>query len=397
MLSAERAPTAYALPAYAPPADALPAYAPPAYAPPDAGRVPNAPSGPLLVRALRGEPVPRPPVWIMRQAGRYLPEYQAVRARRDGFLDMIRTPEVAAELTLHPVRRFGVDAAIVFSDILVVPEAMGLTLSVDDGAGPRLHDPVRSAADLARLRSVDPARDLGYVLDALRATRAGLPHTTALVGFGGGPWTLAAYMLEGVGGRGFTAAKRALREQPATVHALLARLADAVGDFLVAQAAAGAEVVQLFESWAGALGPADFAEFALPYLARAARRAAAAGVPVVVFAPDAWAHAEAIARATGATALGADWHVAAADARRDADRIGVAVQGNLDPTCLFGRAEAVRARTRAMLGALAGGRDGVSRGYVANLGHGILPETPVRNVAAFVETVQGWTTRQEAA
>jgi uroporphyrinogen decarboxylase len=325
----------------------------------------------------------------MRQAGRYLPEYQAVRARHE-FLDMVRTPELAAEITLQPVRRFGVDAAIVFSDILVVPEAMGLTLSVDDGVGPRLHDPVRADADLARLRPVDPARDLAYVLDALRATRTRLPLETALIGFGGAPWTLAAYMLEGVGGRGFHVAKRALRERPGLVHALLGRLADAVGDFLVAQAAAGAQAVQLFESCAGALGPADFAEFSLPYLARAARRAAAGGVPVIVFAPDAWAHADAIAGATGAAALGADWHVAPADARRDADRLGVAVQGNLDPTCLYGPADAVRARTRAVLGALAGARGGASRGHVANLGHGILPDTPVANVAAFVETVQGW-------
>jgi uroporphyrinogen decarboxylase len=248
---------------------------------------------------------------------------------------------------------------------------------------------VRTDADLARLAPVDPARDLGYVLDALRATRAGLPRETALIGFAGAPWTLAAYMLEGIGGRGFNVAKRALRERPAMVHALLGRLADAVGDFLVAQVAAGAQAVQLFESWAGALGPADFAEFALPYLARAARRAAEAGAPVIVFAPDGWQHAEAIARATGAAALGASWHERAVDARRDADRLGVAVQGNLDPTCLYGPAAAVRARTGAMLAAFAAGPLG-SRGHVANLGHGILPDTPVANVAAFVETVQGW-------
>lgn len=365
-------------------ADDARAYAPPA-----------APADPLLVRALRREPVGRPPVWIMRQAGRYLPEYQAVRARAS-FLEMVRTPELAAEITLQPVRRFGVDAAIVFSDILVVPEAMGLTLSVEDGVGPRLHDPVRTDADLARLAEVDAERDLGYVLDALRATRAELSPDTALIGFAGAPWTLAAYMLEGVGGRGFHTAKRALRERPALVHALLARLADAAGDFLVAQVAAGAQAVQLFESWAGALGPADFAEFALPYLARAARRAAEAGAPVIVFAPEAWGHAEAIARLTGAAALGADWRVRAADARREADRLGVAVQGNLDPTHLYGPADAVRARTGAMLAAFGAGQ-ACSRGHVANLGHGILPDTPVDNVAAFVETVQTWPTERRNA
>ncbi len=365
-------------------ADAV-AYAPPAGPAADAPR----PADPLLVRALRRERVDRPPVWMMRQAGRYLPEYQAVRARRAGFLDMVRTPEVAAELTLQPVRRFGVDAAIVFSDILVVPEAMGLALTVDDRTGPRLHDPVRADGDLARLRPVDPERDLGYVLDALRATRAGLGAGTALVGFAGAPWTLAAYAIEGATVRGFPAAKRLLRERPALAHALLGRLADAVGDFLVAQARAGAQVLQLFESWAGALGPADFGEFALPYLARAARRAAESGVPVVVFAPEAWAHAGAVARLPGVDALGACWRVRPADARRDAAALGVAVQGNLDPTALYGPARDVRARTRAMLAEFAAGPD-APRGYIANLGHGILPDTPPANVAAFVETVQGW-------
>ena len=366
---------------------AAPAARTPAYAPP----APRA-AEPLLVRALRGEPVERPPVWLMRQAGRYLPEYQAVRARRAGFLDMVRTPEVAAEITLQPVRRFGVDAAIVFSDILVVPEAMGLALTVDDRTGPRFDAPVRTAADLARLGPVDPERDLGYALDALRATRAGLGRDTALIGFAGAPWTLAAYMLEGTTTRGFHAAKRALRERPAFVHALLGRLADVVGDFLVAQAAAGAQALQLFESCGGALGPADFAEFALPYLGRAARRAAAAGVPVVVFAPELWAHAGAIAAATGADALGACWRVDAAEARADAARLGVAVQGNLDPAALYGPPDAVRARTRAVLAAFAG-----APGYVANLGHGVLPDTPVECVAAFVETVQGWTSQENAA
>jgi uroporphyrinogen decarboxylase len=352
---------------------------------------------PLLVRVLRGDAVERPPVWMMRQAGRYLPEYREVRARRAGFVDMVRTPEVAAEITLQPVRRFGVDAAIVFSDILVVPEAMGLGLTVDDRTGPRLHDPVRDEAALGRLRPVDPERDLAYVLDALRATRAGLGRDTALIGFAGGPWTLAAYMLEGVTARGFPTAKRALRERPALVHALLDRLADAVGDFLVAQAAAGAQVLQLFESWGGALGPDDFSEFALPYLARAARRAAVAGVPVIVFAPERWSHAAELAGATGATALGACWHVRAADARRDADRLGVVVQGNLDPTALYGPEPLVRARTRAMLTAFAGADPAPTRGYIANLGHGILPDVPVANVAAFVETVQGWTVHERTA
>ncbi|MDF1501842.1 uroporphyrinogen decarboxylase [Roseisolibacter sp. H3M3-2] len=338
---------------------------------------------PLLLRALRREPVERPPVWLMRQAGRYLPEFRAVRARAD-FLTMVRTPDLAVEVTLQPVRRYGVDAAIVFSDILVIPDAMGMRLTVEESVGPVLHDPVRSMADVRRLLPVDPAADLAYHLTTLRETRRALDPGTALIGFAGAPWTLAAYMLEGSGGRQFAVAKRMLTERPDVAHALLARLADAVGDFLVAQVAAGAQAVQLFDSWAGALGPDDFARFALPYLARAARRAAEAGAPVIVFAPGAWMHAEAIAAATQPAALGADWHVRPDEARRLADRMRVAVQGNLDPCHLYGDAATVRRRTRAMLRGLHGA------GHVANLGHGVLPDTPVENVGAFIETVQQW-------
>ena len=350
---------------------------------PDAHRAPGAAGAPLLLRALRRQPVERPPVWLMRQAGRYLPEYQAIRARSD-FLSMVRTPELAAEITLQPVRRFGVDAAIVFSDILVIPDAMGVRVTIDEAVGPRIHDPVREAADVARLRPIEPAHDLAYHLETLRLVRRALDPDTALLGFAGAPWTLAAYMIEGSGGKQFTTAKRLLTERPAVAHALLGRLADAVGDFLVAQVRAGAQAVQLFDSWAGSLGPDDFARFALPYLARAARRAASAGAPVIVFAPGAWAHAEAIVAATQSDAIGADWHVRPEDARRLGDRMRVAVQGNLDPCHLFGDPATVRRRTAAMLRGLHG------VGHVANLGHGVLPGTPVANVAAFVDTVQSW-------
>jgi uroporphyrinogen decarboxylase len=338
---------------------------------------------PLFLRAVRREPVPRPPVWIMRQAGRYLPEYRATRARSD-FLTMVRTPELAVEVTLQPIARYGFDASIIFSDILVVPAAMGMHLTVEDGAGPVLHDPVRDAADLARLRPYETETELRYLLDAVALARRELPAHVPLIGFAGAPWTLAAYMVEGHGGKGFTKAKRLLAERPDLAHALLERLADAVGALLVAQVRAGAQAVQLFESWGDALGPDDFRAFALPYLARAARAAAATGVPVTVFAPGAWRHADAIADVTGATVLGVDWRTPGAEARALADRRGLAIQGNLDPTHLFGTPEAVRRRTLAMLEALDG------RGYVANLGHGVLPETPVENVAAFVETIQGW-------
>ena len=338
---------------------------------------------PLLLRALRREVVERPPVWLMRQAGRYLPEYQAIRRRAD-FLTMVRTPELAAEITLQPVRRFGVDAAIVFSDILVIPDAMGVRVTIDEAVGPRIDDPIRESADLTRLRTITPEHDLAYHLETLRLVRRALDPNTALIGFAGAPWTLAAYMIEGSGGRQFATAKRLLTERPAVAHALLGKLADAVGDFLIAQVRAGAQAVQLFDSWAGALGPDDFARFALPYLARAARRAASAGAHVIVFAPGAWPHAEAIVAATQPDAIGADWHVRPEDARRLGDRMRVAVQGNLDPCHLFGDEGTVRRRTTAMLRGLHG------VGHVANLGHGVLPETPVANVAAFVDTVQSW-------
>ena len=211
----------------------------------------------LFLRACRREPVERPPVWMMRQAGRYLPEYRAVRERAD-FLTMVGTPELAVEVTLQPVDILGVDAAIIFSDILVIPQAMGMELSVDEGIGPRFHQPLRTPADFDRLRDPVPERDLGYVLDALRLARRELAGRVPLIGFAGAPWTLMSYMVEGQGSKSFTYAKRLLVQEPARAHALLAHLAQAVGAFLVAQVRAGAQAVQLFDSWASALGPRDF-------------------------------------------------------------------------------------------------------------------------------------------
>lgn len=339
-----------------------------------------------FLRACRREPVDRPPVWMMRQAGRYLPEYRAVRARFD-FLTMCRTPELATEVTLQPVRLLAVDAAIIFSDILVVPDAMGMALSVDEGVGPQFGRPVRAMSDLAWLRDVEPEDGLRYHLDALRLTRRELGGHVPLIGFAGAPWTLFAYMTEGRGSKTFSIAKRLLFADAAFAHALLARLADNVGRFLVAQAAAGAQAVQLFDSWAGALAPREFREFALPYLARAAAIARTAGVPVICFAPGAgWALAE-IADATGCDVIGVDWQTDAAWARGVADAASRGLQGNLDPTLLYAHEHEIRARTEAMLSALDG------PGYIANLGHGILPDIPVAHARAFVETVQAWRSR----
>jgi len=300
---------------------------------------------------------------------------------------MCRTPELAVEVTMQPVDLLGVDAAIIFSDILVVPNAMGMDLSVDDGVGPWFSDPVRSLADLARLRDVDPHDGLAAHLDALRLARRALDGRVPLIGFAGAPWTLFAYMVEGRGTKTFSVAKRALFADPLFAHSALARLADNVGRFLVAQAEAGAQALQVFDSWSGALAPREYREFALPYLARAVGIARSAGVPVICFAPGAgWALGE-LADATHCDALGVDWHTDGSWARGIADATGCAFQGNLDPSALHADPTEIRARTEAMLGAMDG------PGYIANLGHGILPDIPVDHARAFIETVHAWDSR----
>lgn len=340
----------------------------------------------LFLRACRREPVERPPVWMMRQAGRYLPEYRAVRERVD-FLTLVRTPELAVEVTRQPVDILGVDAAIIFSDILVVPQAMGMRLSVEDGNGPRFHNPLRTPADFQRLRDIIAEDSLSYVLQGLRLAREELAGRVPLIGFAGAPWTLMSYMVEGTGSKSFSHAKRLLLEDPSRAHALLSRLAQAVGSFLVAQVRAGAQAVQLFDSWSGALGPSDFREFALPYVAEAARTARTAGVPVIVFSPGCGWALEEIARATGADVIGVDWQTDAAEARRRLPVSEVALQGNLDPCWLYGSPAQIRERTHRMLDAFGG------RGHIANLGHGILPDVPVAHARAFVDAVREWRVR----
>jgi uroporphyrinogen decarboxylase len=344
------------------------------------------PGNDLFLRACRRQPVERPPVWIMRQAGRYLPEYRAVRQRAD-FLTMVRTPELAVEVTLQPVDRLNVDAAIIFSDILVVPQAMGMRLSVDDGVGPRFHQPLRIPADFQRLREVRAEDALSYVLDALRMARKELDGRVPLIGFAGGPWTLLSYMIEGGGSKTFSYAKRLLVEDPSLAHRMLAQLARVVGEFLVAQVKAGAQAVQIFDSWAGALAPADFTAFALPYLREAARLAGSVGAPVVVFAPGAGWALEQIAQESGADVVGVDWQTDAAEARRRLPDSKVALQGNLDPCWLYAAPSMIRERTHRMLDAFGG------KGHIANLGHGILPDVPVDHAKAFVDAVREWQPR----
>ncbi len=338
----------------------------------------------LFLRACRREPVTRPPVWMMRQAGRYLPEYRAVRQRAD-FLTMVRTPELAVEVTLQPVDVLGVDAAIIFSDILVIPQAMGMALTVEDGIGPRFLQPLRSSSDFEALTDVSPEDGLSYVLDALQLARRELSGRVPLIGFAGGPWTLMSYMIEGGGSKSFSMAKRLLVEDPVRAHALLGRLATTVGEFLAAQVRAGAQAVQIFDSWAGALGPQDFREFALPYLRQATKIARGSGAPVIVFAPgSAWALEE-IANVTEADVIGVDWQTDAAAARKRLPATRVALQGNLDPCWLYATPATIRERTQCMLADFGG------RGHIANLGHGILPDVPVEHARAFVDAVKEWT------
>lgn len=336
-----------------------------------------------LLRACRREATDRPPVWMMRQAGRYLPQYRAVRAGSD-FLSMVRTPELAAEVTIQPVDLMHVDAAIIFSDILVVPNAMGMTLRVDEGVGPRFDSPLRSPGSLESLRKVTPQEDIKYTLDAIRLVKRELRDRVPVIGFAGAPWTLAAYMIEGGGSKDFQHAKRAMLAEPAFMHELLDRLAEEVGAFLLAQVEAGADVLQLFDSWAGSLTPEDYRTFALPALARAATIARTSGVPLIVFPHGAPLLLEEVAVATNADVIGADWRIDPAEARRIADKLDIAVQGNLDPSVLYGSPSVIRERTLAML------RDFAGPGHIANLGHGIFPDVPVPHAAAFIDTVREW-------
>ncbi|MFA5257368.1 MAG: uroporphyrinogen decarboxylase [Opitutales bacterium] len=327
----------------------------------------------------------RPPLWIMRQAGRYLPEYREMRAAHS-FREMVRTPELAAEVTLQPMRRFGFDAAIVFSDILVVPEAMGLPYELKEGEGIGMAFALESAAQVAALVADAGAlrERLAYVGDALRIARRELGDSTALLGFAGSPWTLACYMVEGGGARGgdFTKARRMFYEQPALFRALMDKLSDAVSAHLNLQIEAGADAVQIFDSWAAACPGAHYEQMSLRWIARIISRLPP-DVPVILFAKGMAAHCDALA-ATGAQVLGLDWNAGLSDvaARLPAD---MAVQGNLDPTLLEGDPKLVRAEAVALMQSM---RE--RPGHIVNLGHGIRPAARIDAVEALVDAVRGF-------
>jgi uroporphyrinogen decarboxylase len=337
-----------------------------------------------FLRALRCEPVDCTPVWLMRQAGRYLPEYRATRAQAGSFMQLCTNPELACEVTLQPLRRFALDAAILFSDILTIPDAMGLGLHFAEGEGPKFRSPVRSAADVERIGVPDPEQELRYVMDAVRTIRRELDGRVPLIGFAGSPWTLACYMVQGEGSSNFAQPKAMLWNEPALMHRLLDTIARSVASYLAAQAAAGAQALMVFDTWGGLLAPAQFQEFSLRYLAQIASAlksdAATKDVPLILFSKGANGHLPGLA-ATGCNALGVDWTIDLSSARA---LVGdhIALQGNLDPAALQASPEAIRREVGRVLAS-----HGPGPGHIFNLGHGITPDVKPEHVGALVDAV----------
>ncbi len=337
-----------------------------------------------LIRALLRQPVDVTPVWMMRQAGRYLPEYLKVRKQAGSFMDLCTNPELACQVTMQPLERFPLDAAILFSDILTIPDAMGLGLYFETGEGPRFKKPVRTAADVKALGVPDPETELRYVMDAVRLIRQTLDNRLPLIGFSGSPWTLATYMVEGSSTKNFSHVKGMLYSEPQLLHRMLATVARSVTSYLNAQIAAGAQAVMIFDTWGGVLTPDDYRDFSLQYMQQIVsgltREADGLQVPVVLFTKGGCQWLEAMAD-TGADALGIDWSTDLAMARK---RVGdrVALQGNLDPAVLYARPEIIREKVAAVLA-----RFGKGSGHVFNLGHGITPDVDPEHAGALVNAV----------
>lgn len=342
------------------------------------------PKNDVFLRALLGEPTPYTPVWIMRQAGRYLPEYNQTRARAGSFLDLCKSPDFATEVTLQPLARFPLDAAILFSDILTIPDAMGLGLYFAEGEGPRFERPLRDERDIRELSAPDPTTQLRYVLDAVAQIRKALAGSVPLLGFSGSPFTLACYMIEGRGGGDFLETRKMLYERPELMHHILEINARAVTDYLNAQIEAGVQAVMIFDSWGGVLAGEAFHEFSLRYIERVCaqlrREREGQKIPRIVFTKGGGLWLESLAQC-GADALGLDWTVDIGTARaRVGDR--VALQGNLDPAVLLATPEVIRREAAKILAGY-----GYGNGHVFNLGHGISQFTPPENVAALVDAV----------
>ena len=337
-----------------------------------------------ILRALARQPVDKTPVWMMRQAGRYLPEYRQVRGQAGDFMSLCKNTELACEVTLQPLERFELDAAILFSDILTIPDAMGLGLYFAEGEGPKFHKPLRSEADIDQLEVINTAVDLTYVTDAVSMIRQELNGRVPLIGFSGSPWTLATYMIEGQSSRDFTRAKTMLYTQPELLHQLLEKLALSVIDYLNAQILAGAQVVQIFDTWGGALSHSAYLEFSLTYMAKIVdgliKQADGRDVPVILFTKGGGLWLEAMAD-TGCDCLGLDWTVDIGAAHH---RVGdkVALQGNMDPAILRAKPKVIRGEVKRILGSF-----GQNDGHVFNLGHGITPDINPDNAKIFIDAV----------
>ncbi|MGY6275987.1 uroporphyrinogen decarboxylase [Methylomonas sp. MgM2] len=339
----------------------------------------------LFLRALLRQPIERTPVWMMRQAGRYLPEYREVRAKAGSFMQLCTNPELACEVTLQPLDRFNFDAAILFSDILTIPDAMGLGLSFAEGEGPQFAHPVRTGADVAKLPIPDPEAELRYVVDAVRLIKTNLKGRVPLIGFSGSPWTLATYMVEGKSSKNFQKVKGMMFEQPLLMHRMLDTLAQSVAAYLNAQIAAGADAVMIFDTWGGMLSHDDYLEFSLRYAAQVRQLLNTTQddrkVPAVLFTKGGGLWLESMAE-TGFDALGLDWQTDIGHARA---RVGnkVALQGNMDPITLYAPPEVIRDKVGHILQSY-----GRGSGHVFNLGHGILPDIDPEHVKAMVDAVR---------
>lgn len=332
----------------------------------------------LILRTIRGEETERAPVWMMRQTGRYLPDYRILRDKYD-FFTRVQTPELATEITLQPVDQIGVDAAILFSDILVVLQAMGLEVQLIENKGPVLPEPVRTAADLKRIYVPEVEESLGYVFDAVRLTKKELNNRVPLIGFAGAPWTLLCYMVEGKGSKTFDLAKSFCYTQPELAHRLLQMITDTTIAYLKHQVKAGVDIIQLFDSWGGLLGPDDFEIFSLQYM-RQIIKAVKNEVPTILFAKGAWSSIPEMVK-TGAAAIGLDWCIRPETAREMAGS-NVTLQGNFDPARLLSPVPELKKEVTRMLNSFGPGR------HIANLGHGILPQVPVDHAKAFVDAVK---------
>jgi len=335
---------------------------------------------PLFLQACKRKPVERTPIWIMRQAGRYLHEYRAIREKYD-FLTMCKTPEIAAQVTIQPVDIIDVDAAIIFSDILVIPEAMGMKLEIEEGKGPIFHNPLKNESDIDSLKCLDPFKDLKFVLDAVSLTKKEINGRVPLIGFCGSPWTLLTYMVEGKGSKNFSEIKKFIYNEPKLAHKALNLLADSAADYLNAQIESGADAVQIFDTWGGILSQDDFEEFSLLYILKIIDELKRKDEPVIVFAKGIHYKLRKLAKC-GADVIGLDWTM---DLGKVRNKIGddAALQGNLDPSALYGSKEKIKEETIKILESF-----GEGNGHIFNLGHGILPDVDPGKVKYLVKVVK---------